>query len=240
MIEFKEVSKRYHGKLVVDNISFTINDHEVFGIIGPSGAGKSTLLKLINQLEHLDGGTLEIDGQQLKMMNSENVAKMRQRIGVIFQQFNLLDHLNVYDNIALPLKLQKKDDDKRVKSLLEFIGMQDHAHKYPAHLSGGQKQRVAIARALITRPQFLLCDEPTSALDTQTTAEFLKLLKRVHEDFKTTIVIVTHDLNVAKAICDRVAILENGLLQHVVDVMKSPIDSVEDFTHTAVEALTRD
>lgn len=197
-------------------ISLDIAQGEVFGLIGRSGAGKSTLLRMINLLERPDSGQVLVNGRDLTQLSAPELRKARQNLGMIFQQFNLLQNATVYENVAFPLTLHgkfgRKELKARVDECLALVGLSDkHAH-YPAQLSGGQKQRVAIARALAPRPQVMLCDEPTSALDAETTRTVLDTLRDINEKLGVTIVIVTHELSVVQALCTRVAVLEHGEL----------------------------
>lgn len=199
----------------LENVTFTIEKGDIFGIIGFSGAGKSTLLRMINALEVPTTGYVEIDGVNINSLSFNELRKIRKRIGMVFQQFNLLNAKSVYDNVAIPLVLNgvpKKTIDKKVKSLLAFVDLSDKADAYPDELSGGQKQRVGIARALATDPSILLCDEATSALDPDTTESILQLLERVNRELGITIVIVTHEIDVIQKICNRVAVMEKGHL----------------------------
>lgn len=206
----------------VQSISLDIASGQVFGLIGKSGAGKSTLLRLINLLERPDAGQVLMDGQDLTRLSKRQLRATRQHIGMIFQQFNLLQNATVYDNVAFPLRLHSGHSraavDARVRECLALVGLSDRMQHYPAQLSGGQKQRVAIARALAPRPKVLLCDEPTSALDTETTRTVLDTLRDINQQLGVTIVIVTHELSVVQALCTRVAILEHGKLVEQFDV----------------------
>lgn len=239
MIEFKNVSKSFSSQSVLKNLNLTIRDGEVFGILGPSGIGKSTLLKLINKLETPSSGIISIDGLNLNELNSKNMRTLRQSIGTVFQSYNLLEHLTVYENINLPLKLQGFVDDESVNELLAFTNLSSYKNQLAKSLSGGQKQRVAIARALVTKPKYLLCDEITSALDTQSSADIIELLSRANDVYKTTIVLVTHDLTVAKALCDRAAFLEDGTIREVLLVNKQVDIEGQDFYKNAKEVLMR-
>ncbi len=222
MIRFENVSKSYRNTPnAVENLSFHIGKAEIFGILGESGAGKSSVLKMINQIEKQDQGKIYIEQKDVSKLSDTSLRNLRKDIGVIFQSYNLLYNKTVYDNIALPLRLRKrKYYDDKVLEALEFVGLCHKKNHYPKELSGGEAQRVAIARAIVTRPKILLCDEPTSALDQKTGQDILKLLKRIQEDFQTSIVLVTHELRAAKAICDRVAIMQEGKLQGIVPVSK--------------------
>ena len=196
----------------MQDVSLTVQDGDIFGIVGFSGAGKSTLLRMVNALEEPTAGEVLIDGVNINELSHNELRKVRKGIGMIFQSFNLLNSKTVFDNIAIPLRLNKVAEDvieKRVKELLEFVNLPDRANAYPTQLSGGQKQRVGIARALATNPSILLCDEATSALDPETTEQILKLLKRINKEFNITILLVTHEINVIQEICNRVAVMEH-------------------------------
>ena len=221
LIELQDVSKTYAlpgGQRfdAVRPLSLRIHRGEVFGLVGQSGAGKSTLLRLINLLERPDGGSVRVAGQDLLALGRRQLRQARQNIGMIFQQFNLLQNATVYDNVAFSLRVHgrrsRREIDARVRECLALVGLQDKHDSYPARLSGGQKQRVAIARALGPRPDVLLCDEPTSALDPETTRALLQTLKDINQQLGVTIVIVTHELPVVHALCSHVAVLENGTL----------------------------
>lgn len=219
LIVLDSVSKRFDlpdGRTfdAVKSVSLTIPKGSIYGLIGQSGAGKSTLLRLINLLERPDSGRVVVDGQELTALPKAQLRQARQNIGMIFQQFNLLQNATVFENVAFPLSLHgkrsKKEIAQRVAECLELVGLTEKAGSYPAQLSGGQKQRVAIARALAPRPQVMLCDEPTSALDTGTTRTVLQTLREINEKLGVTIVIVTHELSVVQALCDRVAVVAAG------------------------------
>ncbi|MDO5150457.1 MAG: ATP-binding cassette domain-containing protein [Oscillospiraceae bacterium] len=225
MIEFKNVSVsfKFRGQTVnaVDDVSFKIPEGSVFGIVGGSGAGKSTLLRTINGLQSVTGGSVIADGRNVAKLKGKELREFRKNIGMIFQHFNLAESRTVYGNIAFILESagwKKNDIDRRVTELLEFVNLSDKRDAYPAKLSGGQKQRVAIARALANNTKILLCDEPTSALDAETTASVLELLKKVNSELNVTIVIITHELDVVKDICDRVAVMNHGKLEELGDV----------------------
>ncbi|UVE17892.1 methionine ABC transporter ATP-binding protein [Pseudomonas sp. LS44] len=220
MIEFDRVHKAYlvNGRSIaaLQPTDLSIADGEVFGLIGHSGAGKSTLLRLINRLEEPSGGRIVVAGEDVTAFDANDLRRFRQQVGMIFQHFNLLASKTVADNIALPLKLagelSRVEIAQRVTELLERVGLNEHANKYPAQLSGGQKQRVGIARALATRPKILLCDEATSALDPQTTAQVLQLLAEINRELKLTIVLITHEMDVIRRVCDRVAVMDGGVI----------------------------
>ncbi|WP_462401587.1 methionine ABC transporter ATP-binding protein [Pseudomonas sp. Marseille-QA0332] len=218
MIEFQDVHKTYRvaGKDIpaLQPTRLAIEDGQVYGLIGHSGAGKSTLLRLINRLENPSGGRIIVDGEEVTAFDARQLRRFRQQVGMIFQHFNLLASKTVADNVALPLtlagELSRAEIDQRVAELLARVGLSDHARKYPAQLSGGQKQRVGIARALSTRPKILLCDEATSALDPQTTASVLQLLAEINRELGLTIVLITHEMDVIRRVCDRVAVMDAG------------------------------
>ncbi|MEC5077267.1 methionine ABC transporter ATP-binding protein [Xanthomonas oryzae] len=219
MIEFQRLHKSYSvdGRQIValHPLDLRIGPGEVFGIIGHSGAGKSTLIRLINRLEEPSGGRLLIGDEDVTALDSQGLRVLRRRIGMIFQHFNLLSSRTVAGNVAFPLELvgtPRAEIDARVAELLARVGLQEQANKYPTQLSGGQKQRVGIARALATGPQILLCDEATSALDPQTTASVLQLLAQINRELGLTIVLITHEMDVIRRVCDRVAVLDAGKL----------------------------
>ena len=232
MIELQHIDKIYHtssGDLhALKDINLTINEGEIFGIIGLSGAGKSTLVRCINMLERPTSGKVIVDGQEMTALGEEQLRKARQNIGMIFQHFNLLSSRTVFGNIAFPLEIQGLDKaaiQKKVEPLLVLVGLKDRADHYPSQLSGGQKQRVGIARALASDPKVLLCDEATSALDPQTTESILNLLRDINKRLHITIVMITHQMNVVKEICDRVAVIENGEIIEqgsMVDIFTNP------------------
>ena len=220
MIHFQSVHKAYRvaGREIpaLQPTTLQIGRGQVFGIIGHSGAGKSTLLRLINRLEEPSGGRIKIDDVDVTALNAAGLRRFRQQVGMIFQHFNLLSSKTVADNIAMPLRLAGElsgaEIYARVSELLTRVGLQDHANKYPAQLSGGQKQRVGIARALSTRPKILLCDEATSALDPQTTTAVLQLLAEINRELGLTIVLITHEMDVIRRVCDRVAVMDAGVI----------------------------
>ena len=232
MIDLRNVEKTYYSNAgnihALKKTNLHINAGEIFGIIGLSGAGKSTLIRCINMLEVPTGGQVFVDGQELTAMNNQELRKARQNIGMIFQHFNLLASRTVYDNIAFPLEIQgipQSEIKKRVQPLLELVQLQDRGDYYPSQLSGGQKQRVGIARALASDPKVLLCDEATSALDPQTTKSILDLLKDINKRLNLTIVMITHQMEVVKEVCDRVAVIENGEIIEegsMIDVFTDP------------------
>ena len=215
MIRLVDVEKHYAGTggAALDGVSLEIPPRGVFGVIGQSGAGKSTLIRLINALERPSAGRVEVDGIDVASLAPAALRVLRRRIGMIFQNFGLLSSRTVAANVAFPLKLAgvpRVERDAKVAALLDRVGLTEHAGKYPAQLSGGQKQRVGIARALATDPDVLLCDEATSALDPETTRQVLALLRDLNRDLGLTIVLITHEMDVVRAACDRVAVLERG------------------------------
>lgn len=219
MIEFKQVSKTFrkghHEITALSGVSLSVGEGEIFGVIGASGAGKSTLIRCVNGLEKPSAGDVIVDGQRLTQLTSNDLIAIRRRIGMIFQHFNLLSSHTAFENIAFPLKLArvpKGEIKKRVTELLALVNLEDKQNAYPANLSGGQKQRVAIARALANNPNVLLCDEATSALDPASTKSILALLKDINQRLRITILLITHEMDVVKTICDKVAILSDGKL----------------------------
>ncbi len=224
-IEIKNLSKKYSIKgqqvVALRGINLSINKGDIFGIIGMSGAGKSTLVRSINFLERPTEGQIFVEGINLSDLSEKELRKKRSEIGMIFQNFNLLEQKNVIDNICFPLEIngvKRKEARQRAKELLKLVRLEEKEKAYPSQLSGGQKQRVAIARALATNPKILLCDEATSALDPQTTETILLLLKEINESLGITIVIITHQMSVVTAICNRVAIIDSGNLVEEGDV----------------------
>ncbi|MFN3724679.1 MAG: methionine ABC transporter ATP-binding protein [Allosphingosinicella sp.] len=227
LIEFESVSKRFpDGTRALDDVSLSVPSGSAFGVIGRSGAGKSTLLRLINGLERPSDGEVRVGGTALSGLDEAGFQTLRRRVGMIFQSFGLLTARTVADNVALPLELagvaQAARED-RVTELLERVGLSDKAGAHPSRLSGGQRQRVGIARALATRPDILLCDEATSALDPETTRSVLTLLGELNRELGLTIVLITHEMSVVRAVCDRVAVLDHGRL-----VETGPVEAVFD------------
>ena len=232
MIELSHIEKTYNGPdgpvPALKGIDLTVENGEIYGIIGLSGAGKSTLIRCINLLERPTKGQVIVDGKDLTAMSADELRAARQNIGMIFQHFNLLTSATVYDNIAFPLRLADTPEEKiraKVEPLLTLVGLSDKAHQYPSQLSGGQKQRVGIARALANDPKVLLSDEATSALDPQTTKAILELMRDINQKLGITIVIITHEMQVIKDICDKVAVIEDGVITErgpVLDVFTNP------------------
>ena len=232
MIQLSHIEKTYDSPSgpvkALKGIDLTIERGEIFGIIGLSGAGKSTLIRCINMLERPTAGKVIVDGQDMTVMSEKELRKARKNIGMIFQHFNLLSSATVYDNIAFPLRLSHTPEaeiKKKVLPLLELVGLADKAHQYPSQFSGGQKQRVGIARALASEPKVLLCDEATSALDPQTTRSILELIQDINRKLSLTVVVITHEMQVIKDICDKVAVIENGVIAEqgtVLEVFTNP------------------
>ena len=213
MIEIKNVVKSFGETQVLKDVSISIKQGEIYGIIGHSGAGKSTLLRCINGLESYNGGSVKVMGLEVADLNKRQLMEFRKDLGMIFQNFNLLKRKTVFDNIALPLEVWgygKKEIEEKVLKLLRLVGLEEKKNSKPSQLSGGQKQRVAIARALALDPKILLCDEATSALDPKTTKDILSLLSKINEELGITIVMVTHQMEVIKEVCEKVALIDGG------------------------------
>lgn len=243
LITLHSVTKRYQQFYAIRAVSLTIQKGEIHGIIGASGAGKSTLLRLMNLLELPDHGQVEVNGQSLTKASPKQLRQARKSIGMIFQQFNLVANKTVYDNVLVSLELAeypKPERKKRVIECLEFVGLESMVSKYPAQLSGGQKQRVAIARALANHPQVLLCDEPTSSLDPHTTAEILTVLETINKKLGVTIVIVSHEMEVIKSICNQVSVMSGGSIHDTLPIQPNGIAITNDSPMHLVEQLTRD
>ncbi|WP_240376736.1 methionine ABC transporter ATP-binding protein [Bacillus piscicola] len=246
MIELRDITKIYNKKgaavTALRNVDLQVEKGDIYGVIGYSGAGKSTLVRLINYLEEPTEGQVLIEGVDLASYSVSELRAKKKQIGMIFQHFNLLESKTVFDNVALPLVLLKEKKqviEKRVYELLAFVGLEDKAKQYPNELSGGQKQRVGIARALASNPTILLCDEATSALDPQTTDSILKLLKKINEEYNITVVIITHEMEVVKQICDKVAVMEKGEIIEqgaVIEVFGNPKHpTTETFVRTVIK-----
>lgn len=239
LIQIRELSKVYstpEGEVVaLDRVSLDVRKGEIYGVIGMSGAGKSTLIRCINRLDVPTGGEVLYRGQDVLRMSRPDLLKLRRKVSMIFQQFNLLMQRTVGENVRYPLEiagLPRREADKRVMELLEIVGLQDRAKAYPAQLSGGQRQRVAIARALASQPEVLLSDEATSALDPMTTQAILNLLKDINRRLGITVILITHEMAVIRQICDRVTILDGGRIAE-----EGTVDEV--FMHTKSEAGRR-
>ncbi len=242
MIKLNRVSKRFSHFEAIKEVSLEINSGEIHGIIGASGAGKSTLLRLMNLIEIPDEGEVEVNAQNLTRMSGKKLREARKSIGMIFQHFNLVSNKTVYDNVAVSLELTqtpKEEQKKRVSECLRFVGLEELKGKYPSQLSGGQKQRVAIARALANRPQVLLCDELTSSLDPNTTADILKVLEDINKSLGVTIVIVSHEMEVIKSICNCVTVLENGSIYQTVITKPNGVQMKDNGAQYFVDQLTR-
>lgn len=215
MIQVKNLCKSFGDLDVIKDVSFHIEQGDIFGIIGQSGAGKSTLLRCFNGLEDYQSGSIVALGKEVKSLNKNDLQLMQKDMGMIFQNFNLLNRLTVYENIALPLRFWKKnpkdpENDARIHELLKLVGLEDKINSKPRELSGGQKQRVAIARALVLNPKILLCDEATSALDPKITQDILTLLQKINDELGITIIVVTHQMEVVKQICNKMVFLKQG------------------------------
>ena len=223
MIEIQHLGKSWaDGGEVLKDISLDIADGEMYALVGRSGAGKSTLLRCINGLTDYQSGSMVVDGHEIKDMPYKEIRELRRQIGMVFQQFSLLERETVYNNVALPMKCwgyKSEEIDKKVMSLLELVGLADRKDARPRGLSGGQKQRVAIARALTMDPKILLCDEATSALDPKTTSSILDLLMEINGETGITIVIVTHQMEVVRKACRKACILERGVIKSMGDVL---------------------
>ena len=232
MIQVENLCKRFSTKSgtveAARNISFSIEKGEIFGIIGLSGAGKSTLVRCLNLLERPTSGTIRIKGKNLMELPERKLRKERQNIGMIFQHFNLLMQRTALDNVCFPMEIvgiSKKEARKKALEYLKIVGLEEKALSYPSQLSGGQKQRVAIARVLASDPEILLCDEATSALDPQTTKSILELIRKINKEYGITVVVITHEMSVVQEICNRVAVLERGVLVEsgtVEELFRSP------------------
>ena len=245
MIKIQNVSKIYETKkqqvIGVDQVTLTINKGDIFGIVGYSGAGKSSLLRCINLLERPTTGEILVNGQKLTELSSSVLRQARLKIGMIFQHFYLINQKTIADNIRFALKAAyypTKDMDARIDELLEMVGLSDKRNVYPSQLSGGQKQRVGIARALANNPSVLLCDEATSALDPKTTLSILKLLQQINDKLGITIVLITHEMDVVKEICNRMAIMQDGRVIEsgdVYDLFASPVQPLtQEFIQSVV------
>ncbi|WP_019414797.1 methionine ABC transporter ATP-binding protein [Paenisporosarcina sp. TG20] len=245
MIKFQQVTKSFQTKdQTVDalkGIDLTVDKGDIFGVVGYSGAGKSTLIRLVNLLERPTTGQVLVDGQSLTLLKPKQLRAEQKKIGMIFQHFNLLNSKTVFENVAIPLVLSrtsKVEIKARVEELLEFVGLADKATNYPEQLSGGQKQRIGIARALATNPSILLCDEATSALDPQTTSAVLQLLKKINRQYNITILLITHEMSVIREICNKVAVMEGGLVVEqgsVLNVFASPqTEPAQNFVRTVI------
>ncbi len=245
MIKLENVSKSFGDLEVLKDISIEIADHEIFGIIGQSGAGKSTLLRCINGLEDYQSGRIEVDGVEVSLKDKKKLHLLQKNMGMIFQNFNLLERLDVYDNVALPMKFwgmktKTPEARKKIEGLISLVGLKDKIHARPKELSGGQKQRVAIARALVLDPKILLCDEATSALDPAITRGILDLLQKINKEMGITIIVVTHQMEVVKQICEKVAFIKNGRVVQIgkpEELFIRPNKDIKAFLHEDSELL---
>ena len=247
MIELSHLNKTFvsrAGKVeALKDVSLTVENGDIYGVIGFSGAGKSTLIRMANLLERPDSGSIKVDGVELTGQTEAQLIPVRRKIGMVFQQFNLLESRTVAQNIEIPMKLAGIASEQRaarVKELLQFVELSDKANTYVSRLSGGQKQRVGIARALALSPSILLCDEATSALDPQTTESILALLKKSNRELGVTILLITHQMQVVQRICNKVAVMENGRIVEqgtVLDVFGSP---KQEITRSFVRAIIQD
>ena len=245
MIEVKNLCKSFGDLDVIKDVSFKIEEGDIFGIIGQSGAGKSTLLRCFNGLEDYQSGSIVALGKEVKDLSKKERQLMQKNMGMIFQNFNLLNRLTVYENIALPLKFWKmnpkdKVNDDRIHELLKLVGLEDKINAKPRELSGGQKQRVAIARALVLNPKILLCDEATSALDPKITQDILSLLQKINEELNITIIVVTHQMEVVKKICNKMVFLKQGKIVASgtpEELFVSSNEDILDFTGQDVDIL---
>lgn len=215
MIEIRDLRKSFGDSKVIRGVSLNIKEGEIYGLIGHSGAGKSTLLRCINGLESYNDGFLTVMGKDVKKLTNKELREFRKNLGMIFQGFNLLNRKNVFQNIALPMEVwgySKEVINNKVKELIKLVGLEGKEHYKPRELSGGQKQRVAIARALSLEPKILLSDEATSALDPKITKDILELLLKINKELSITIVVVTHQMEVVKEVCEKVALIEGGVI----------------------------
>ena len=244
MIKLSHIEKTYDSPSgpvkALKGIDLEIARGEIYGIIGLSGAGKSTLIRCINLLERPTAGSVIVDDKEMTTLNDTELREARKTIGMIFQHFNLLSTADVYDNIAFPLKLAGLSSDKireKVEPLLKLVGLENKAHQYPGQLSGGQKQRVGIARALASEPKVLLCDEATSALDPQTTRAILELIKDINRKLQLTVVVITHEMQVIKDICDKVAVIDQGVIAEQGPVLEIFTDPKQPITKEFISVL---
>ncbi|MBD5526908.1 MAG: ATP-binding cassette domain-containing protein [Lachnospiraceae bacterium] len=245
MIRLNNINKSFSDQRktvkALQDVSIHVEKGDIYGIIGFSGAGKSTLIRMVNRLEKPDSGSVTVDGQELTNLSGVQLRKVRRKIGMVFQQFNLLESKTVFQNVAIPLILEGADKRriaKRVQEVLHFVELEDRKDAYVNQLSGGQKQRVGIARALATDPSILLCDEATSALDPKTTESILHLLKRINQEMGVTILLITHQMQVIQMICNKVAVMEEGRIVEqggVMEVFSHPRAPVtQEFVRTVI------
>ena len=245
IIDIQHVSKTFRSKAgsveALKDVSLRVEKGDIYGIIGFSGAGKSTLIRLVNQLERPDTGSVNVDGRELTALSAKELRAARRDIGMVFQQFNLLERKSVYHNVAMPLILEgtpKAAIKERVEDVLRIVELEDKRNTYVSQLSGGQKQRVGIARALATAPKIMLCDEATSALDPKTTESILALLKRINRELGVTILLITHQMQVIQRICNKVAVMEDGRIVEqgsVLDLFSEPREEItQEFVRTVI------
>ena len=236
VIEILNVEKVFKNKKsevhALRNVSLKVEKGDIFGIVGYSGAGKSTLLRLVNLLEKPTSGSVKIEGKEIINLSEKELNILRKNIGMVFQQFNLLESQTVYQNLKIPLIISgtpKNSIDKRIEELLDFVGLKDKKNSSVSKLSGGQKQRIGIARALATHPKILLCDEATSALDPKTTKSILQLLKKINNEFGITILLITHEMEVVKEICNKVAVMQDGEIKeqgNIIEIFTNPQENI--------------
>ena len=236
MIEILNVEKVFKNKKsevhALRNVSLKVEKGDIFGIVGYSGAGKSTLLRLVNLLEKPSSGSVKIEEREIINLSEKELNILRKNIGMVFQQFNLLESQTVYQNLKIPLIISetpKNSIDKRIEELLDFVGLKDKKNSSVSKLSGGQKQRIGIARALATHPKILLCDEATSALDPKTTKSILQLLKKINNEFGITILLITHEMEVVKEICNKVAVMQDGEIKeqgNIIEIFTNPQENI--------------
>lgn len=250
IVEFRRVTKRFRPgadeRPALDDVTLSIRRGEIFGIIGESGAGKSTLLELINGLTRPTEGDVLVGGDRIAELGPAALRALRRDIGVVFQGVHLLSNSTVRDNVRLPLRLPGRGAKRlsaarqraAVDEILSFVGLSHRAEHFPAQLSGGERQRVGLARALVSRPPLLLCDEPTSSLDASTTADVLRVLADARDELGTTVIVITHDLDVVKAICDRAALLEKGRLREVFEIAAAGPRSLPSYYEQVKRELT--
>jgi len=245
IIQLKDIDVTFHNKgqtvEAVKKVSLTVNRGDIYGVVGYSGAGKSTLVRVINRLQRPTAGSVEVNGQDILNLSSRDLRTARTKIGMIFQHFNLMASRTIADNVGYPLKgrLSHENRKKKVAHLLDLVGLSEKAEDYPAQLSGGQKQRVAIARALANDPEILISDEATSALDPKTTSSILALLKRLNKELGLTVVLITHEMEAVKEICNKVAVMEDGEIIErgdLVSIFSRPQKPLtQDFINTATQ-----
>lgn len=237
MYELINVEKTYQNQQVLKKVTTQIQSGEILGIVGKSGSGKSTLLRLLNLVELPSSGEILVAGFPVRELSKKQRRIAQREIGVVFQQFNLLQNRTVAQNVALPLKIMNEKNEQRVDELLNYVGLADKKKAYPAQLSGGEKQRVAIARALVRQPKLLLLDEATSALDERTTRDLLALLQKIHQEFALTMVFVSHELSTIKALCQRVLVMEEG--RFIGEFPNQPVEMNTEASETYLEMVQR-